>query len=316
MFDLQTLKANSHRLKPLTIEHILKREVPLTLSLYNGSIIEPDVRFRGADVIACIEVIEHLYTETLDNVPHALFGILTPKVVVITTPNCEYNVLFKNFSGMRHYDHKFEWTRKEFESWCSNIVDKYPYNMEISGVGNPPAEYEVGYCSQMAVFTLQTPEIVCCISEANMDEKSVLSTVVNRSKYDLVSEVVYPFDDMSTNRTQRVINETDYIINHFFADISDETEETFEREIPIDELLLYPGLKKIDISKEDFIEVVQSKYSLSPNFKNLVVTFRLSDFMRDSWYSDDSGDFDLDGELSSGITADEVKYDEVEEDWD
>lgn len=311
--DRTVLESNKHRLNPLTIEYLLKREVPLTLSLYNGSISDPDVRFRGVDVIACIEVIEHLYDETLDQVPHALFGVLAPKVIIITTPNSEYNVLFKHFSGMRHWDHKFEWTRKEFESWCSNIVKEYPYNVEYSGIGDPPASSDVGHCSQMAVFTCRVKDE---ISNTNEYKEKIEKTDSRDSKYDLVYEVEYPYEDLEKNRSARVISETDYIINHYFSDVSDETEEVFTRSIPIDELLTYPGLKKFNLSKEQFVKEVEEKYQVSSDESNILASFKLSDFMRESWYSDGSDEFDIDGDYSSIANHAEVLSDDDEENWD
>jgi hypothetical protein len=49
--------------------------------------------------------------------PEVIFGHLQPNVVVVTTPNCEFNVLFPGLKKFRHYDHKFEWTRAEFQTW-------------------------------------------------------------------------------------------------------------------------------------------------------------------------------------------------------
>lgn len=47
-----------------------------------------------------------------------VFGQLHPKLVVLTTPNSEFNVVFDMAEGkLRHWDHKFEWTREEFQSW-------------------------------------------------------------------------------------------------------------------------------------------------------------------------------------------------------
>ena len=66
--------------------------------------------------------IEHLHANVLDLVPCALFGQLQPKVVIITTPNAEFNVLFPNFEGFRHWDHKFEWTREQFRSWSHTVL--------------------------------------------------------------------------------------------------------------------------------------------------------------------------------------------------
>jgi hypothetical protein len=61
--------------------------------------------------------IEHLEPHILAALPPAIFGCLQPKIVYFTTPNAEFNELFPNFSGFRHSDHKFEWTRAEFQSW-------------------------------------------------------------------------------------------------------------------------------------------------------------------------------------------------------
>jgi len=61
--------------------------------------------------------IEHLYPDTLIELPFNIFGYIMPKVVAITTPNADFNVLFPNFSGYRHPDHKFEWTREQFQDW-------------------------------------------------------------------------------------------------------------------------------------------------------------------------------------------------------
>ena len=61
--------------------------------------------------------IEHLDPPVLEEVPGSLFGVLQPRVVVVTTPNAEFNVLFPGFSGFRHHDHRFEWTRVQFQAW-------------------------------------------------------------------------------------------------------------------------------------------------------------------------------------------------------
>ena len=61
--------------------------------------------------------IEHLEPDVLAHLPNSVFGCLQPDVAVITTPNSEFNVVFPNFEGFRHIDHKFEWTREEFKQW-------------------------------------------------------------------------------------------------------------------------------------------------------------------------------------------------------
>ena len=53
----------------------------------------------------------------LEKVPQSLFGSVHPKTVVLSTPNADFNVLFPDLRGFRHHDHKFEWTRQQFQSW-------------------------------------------------------------------------------------------------------------------------------------------------------------------------------------------------------
>lgn len=66
-----------------------------------------------------------------------VFGIYKPKLVIITTPNAEFNVNFPNLnygtseSTFRHDDHKFEWTREEFESWCFTICQEFKFIKNI-----------------------------------------------------------------------------------------------------------------------------------------------------------------------------------------
>ena len=75
----------------------------------------------GSSVQVCLELlfssIEHLEADVLEQLPKALFENLQPDIVVMTTPNSEFNVVFPDFEGFRHTDHKFEWTREEFQSW-------------------------------------------------------------------------------------------------------------------------------------------------------------------------------------------------------
>lgn len=91
--------------------------------------------------------------------------------------------------GFRHWDHKFEWTRREFESWCqSEVLDKYPLYalMEpFSGLGQPPVSFSsVGYCTQMALFvrkdlaTAQTLESNRITSSENKLEAYIKVRVV------------------------------------------------------------------------------------------------------------------------------------------
>lgn len=100
--------------------------------------------------------IEHLNPEILVQVPANVFGRLRPKLAIFTTPNSEFNVLFPNFEGpFRHWDHKFEWTRAEFQDWCHDITETYSdYSVTFSGVGFGQSDHAstLGPCSQIATF--------------------------------------------------------------------------------------------------------------------------------------------------------------------
>lgn len=61
--------------------------------------------------------IEHLYPDDLDAFPYTVFGFIKPQVAIVTTPNADFNVLFKEMKAFRHPDHKFEWTRQQFQDW-------------------------------------------------------------------------------------------------------------------------------------------------------------------------------------------------------
>jgi hypothetical protein len=55
----------------------------------------------------------------------------------------------RNFTSQ---DHRFEWTRAEFETWAQDIATRFGYAVRFAPVG---AEDEVvGAPTQMAVFTL------------------------------------------------------------------------------------------------------------------------------------------------------------------
>jgi 3' terminal RNA ribose 2'-O-methyltransferase Hen1 len=123
------------------------------VKLLHGALTYRDARLEGFDAAAVVEVIEHLDPPRLGAFERALFGCARPGAVVLTTPNREYNVRFENLPAgkFRHADHRFEWTRAEFASWCAGVCSAFGYAVRIEPLG--AADPEVGGPSQMAVFT-------------------------------------------------------------------------------------------------------------------------------------------------------------------
>ena len=122
------------------------------VKLIQGSLIYRDRRFQGYDAATLIEVIEHLDLNRLVALERVLFEFAQPKLIIVTTPNIEYNVRFESLpsSKLRHRDHRFEWTRQEFQNWANNVVKRFNYQVNYKGIGESDAE--VGTPTQMAVF--------------------------------------------------------------------------------------------------------------------------------------------------------------------
>lgn len=122
------------------------------VELLQGALTYRDTRLRGYDAAAAVEVVEHLDPPRLDAFEQALFGDAAPAVVVLTTPNVEYNVRFENLAAgrLRHRDHRFEWTRSEFAAWTAGVAGRHGYTVDVGPIG--PVDDEVGAPTQMAVF--------------------------------------------------------------------------------------------------------------------------------------------------------------------
>lgn len=61
--------------------------------------------------------IEHLELVDVARFSEVVFGYMAPGAVIVSTPNAEFNPLLPGLRGFRNHDHKFEWTRAEFQTW-------------------------------------------------------------------------------------------------------------------------------------------------------------------------------------------------------
>ncbi|KAJ3158644.1 Small RNA 2'-O-methyltransferase [Geranomyces michiganensis] len=166
--DVDALNMAMRACAPTEYDKTYLRELPVEFNLWHGSIAEMDPRLSGFDAIASIEVVEHLPAEVLAAFPRVTLGEYRPKIMVVTTPNADFNVNFTDLQHgtpekpFRHWDHKFEWTRSEFEAWGSSAAAQYGYAVRFTGIGTLASglgnEHIVGQCSQVAIFTkLPTP---------------------------------------------------------------------------------------------------------------------------------------------------------------
>lgn len=123
------------------------------IQLLHGSLMYRDARLTGYDAAAVVEVVEHLDAPRLAAFERVLFEFARPRLVVITTPNAEYNVKWESLPAgeFRHRDHRFEWTRELFKDWTERVSSSHGYSVRFAPVG--PEDPIVGAPTQMGIFS-------------------------------------------------------------------------------------------------------------------------------------------------------------------
>ncbi len=123
------------------------------IRLMHGSLMYRDKRLAGFDAAAVVEVVEHLDPPRLAAFERVVFEFARPATVILTTPNREYNATWPNLApgALRHEDHRFEWSREEFQVWATGIAERFGYRVTFASVG--PEDAALGPPTQMGVFT-------------------------------------------------------------------------------------------------------------------------------------------------------------------
>lgn len=131
----------------------LSRQQQERITLLHGALTYRDSRLAGYDAAIAMEVIEHIDPSRLAAFEEAVFGAAKPKAILVTTPNVEYNVLFDRLptGAYRHRDHRFEWTREQFQRWSRQVASRRGYEVRFQAIG--PEHPTYGAPTQMGVFT-------------------------------------------------------------------------------------------------------------------------------------------------------------------
>ena len=148
--SVRCLEIASARLKLEQLSESQARRI----QLIHGSLMYRDKRLEGYDAASIVEVIEHLDPPRLKAFERVVFEFAKPRTIVLTTPNAEYNVVWETLPAgeFRHADHRFEWTRQEFQTWANAIAARFGYTARFQGIGPEHAEY--GTPTQMGIFEL------------------------------------------------------------------------------------------------------------------------------------------------------------------
>ncbi|XP_071953632.1 small RNA 2'-O-methyltransferase-like isoform X2 [Antedon mediterranea] len=302
--DVSCLECSKFIIKPLISDHLMPvREKPMVVQLYEGSVADYDDRLSGADLFAFVEVIEHLNPEVLQKVPETIFASMKPNCVIITTPNSEFNELFKDFKGFRHWDHKFEWTRQEFQSWCEKVTSMYPYTVKYSGVGlGPKGKEHLGHCTQIAIFYKK--------QEVNISREH--ESVAKCQPYKLIAEAVHPFKEKRLDSRQNILFEVEYYNRILANSLFTETDEDYVM-VPLEKLLQFQKLSDICGNAEKLREVIKTCDVIQLNYGETAIVNQRQ--YEAEWSSD--SDSDLPTEYIENKTKAEGSNEQIQEQiWD
>jgi 3' terminal RNA ribose 2'-O-methyltransferase Hen1 len=144
VLEIASERLHMDRMPPMQRERI---------QLLHGSLMYRDARLTGYDAAAVVEVVEHLDAPRLAAFERVLFEFARPGLVVVTTPNAEYNVKWESLPAgeFRHRDHRFEWTRAQFNDWAERVSTSQRYSVRFAPVG--PEDSVVGAPTQMGIFS-------------------------------------------------------------------------------------------------------------------------------------------------------------------
>lgn len=121
-----------------------------------ASCTELEPGLGGFDAAVLVETIEHIAPDRLSLVERAVFATLAPPLVVVTTPNADFNPLLGvPEHRRRHPEHRFEWGRERFRRWADGVARRNGYTVAHHDIGG--GHPTLGGPSQMAVFRCRQP---------------------------------------------------------------------------------------------------------------------------------------------------------------
>ena len=128
--------------------------MPAHIQIFQGSFTQDDARFEGYEAAVLLETIEHIEPDQLSKLENTVLGTARPNLVIITTPNRDYNpILGVPEHRMRHPDHRFEWGLQKFQNWCEGVAARNGYKVDFKHIGG--AHPTLGGPTQMALMKIR-----------------------------------------------------------------------------------------------------------------------------------------------------------------
>lgn len=159
-------------------------------------------------MLTCVRI-EHLPPPALCAFAPTLLGLYRPRLLLVTTPNYEYNARFsapnapsttriaigrafldptgRTTRVFRHSDHKFEWTPSELSSWAHKAAIQYGYEVNVGAIGRAEEEdpwgrdEELGRATQTVLFRRKG-----CKTNIEEQESNVVASRVEAEKHVMV----------------------------------------------------------------------------------------------------------------------------------
>ena len=202
-----------------------------------------------------------MYVNDLAKLVQHVFAYIRPRVVIVTTPNADFNVLFGTMTcgQFRHADHKFEFTREQFNSWAQQIAQTYNYLVEFNGVGEaPPSEQHrnVGTCTQIAIFYRQETDL-----PTDLTSSEFFKRLSYCHQHELVGMIDYPY---GVNKSIDLHEQVRYILEMYRLMAEDkarhgnDNHDTLPLTINCQTLIDHPRLIHSNLTVEDLKQIVGS----------------------------------------------------------
>ena len=212
-------------------------------------------------MVTLIEVIEHLHLKDLSELVEHVFGHVQARLVIVTTPNADFNVLFPTMicGQFRHADHKFEFTRAQFQCWSQHIVQTYGYRVEFTGLGDvPPQESHrnLGSCTQIALFHRLDSNRGMPLTSKDFSER-----LSRCDQHELISFIDYP---CGIEKAMELHEQVQYILEMYRLMANDRArldaveDEALSSTVSCAALLSHPRLSQFNVSLEKLKVVVES----------------------------------------------------------